>query len=245
MSEKPLAARCVVPAIACKALSVREESRVKCSLGPRDRCRLPHPCPPHNGRAAERGWEPHPAGSPPAGRRDSKGCCGEGLHPCAQPRISRTADVLPKTATPGQERWWVWEGKSWVSPLEHEGLKSVCLGCFIVSQLLARCYSSYFSRLAYTCCALEAVPAPSRCFSLERGNLHALGEGAAQAQRAGVCDPPTLMVPLVFLKLHPRIHTTCGLTEKSTLELIAPSSTFHLLKVNEYLAGNRAGGACL
>lgn len=37
--EKPLAARCVVEAIACKALSVREESRVKCSPGPRDRCR--------------------------------------------------------------------------------------------------------------------------------------------------------------------------------------------------------------
>lgn len=38
MSEKPLAARCVVPAIACKALSAREDSRVERSPGPWDRC---------------------------------------------------------------------------------------------------------------------------------------------------------------------------------------------------------------
>lgn len=39
-SEKPLAACCVVPAIACKALSAREDSRVKCSQGLQDRCSL-------------------------------------------------------------------------------------------------------------------------------------------------------------------------------------------------------------
>lgn len=38
VSEKPLAACCVVPTIACKALSAREDSRVECSPGPWDRC---------------------------------------------------------------------------------------------------------------------------------------------------------------------------------------------------------------
>lgn len=53
------------------------------------------------------------------------------------------------------------------------------------------------------------------------------------------------MVPLPFLKLHPRSHTTCGQTEKLTLELITPSPELHPLKVNESLGGNRAGGAWL
>lgn len=181
----------------------------------------------------------HPPGSGTAKAAAGKGCIP--AHSPGSPEPLMRSQKQP----PQRRRAGGFGVKSWVSPLEHEDLKSVRLGCFTVSQLLARCYSSCFSRLAYTCCALEAVPAPTRCFSLEHGNLRALGEGAAQAQRAGVRDPPTLMVPLVFLKLHPRSHTMCGLTEKSALELSAPPSTFHLLKANEYLGGNRAGGVWL
>lgn len=99
VSEKPLAAHCVVPAIACKALSVREESRVKCSPGPRDRCSpLPASIPalPAQEAKAERrkaSGSSIPAGSPPAGQGGSKGCC--------QGRAASLGDVLPKTDAPG------------------------------------------------------------------------------------------------------------------------------------------------
>ena len=60
-------------------------------------------------------------------------------------------------------------GKNWVSPSEAEVLKSVHLGCFTTSQLLSCRCSIYFSRLAYTCRALEVIPAPSRCLPSQRG----------------------------------------------------------------------------
>lgn len=56
----------------------------------------------------------------------------------------------------------------------------------------------------------------------EHGKPVPLAKGHCRG--AGVYDPPTLMVSLLFLKLHPRSHTICGQTEKLALELIAPSS---------------------
>ena len=60
-------------------------------------------------------------------------------------------------------------GENWVSPSEADALKSAHLVCFTLFQLLARHCSIYFSRLAYSCHALEAVPAPPRCFRLLSG----------------------------------------------------------------------------
>lgn len=124
----------------------------------------------------------------------------------------------------------------------------------MASQVLARSYSIYVSSLAYTCHALEVVPAPplhhvASPWSVGRKAWKTLCPwlrgSAGEARRAGVCDPPTLMVPLPFLKLYPRSHAMCGQTEKLALELIAPFPELHLLKVNESLGGNGAGGAQL
>lgn len=107
-----------------------------------------------------------PAGSPPARQRAEKAAAGKGLQPWAQPRLSQTGDVLPKTATPGQERWWGL-GVSTGSVLWQ--LNWGRLGCSRASQLLSCCYSIYFSRLAYRGHALEITAASSQNLPSECG----------------------------------------------------------------------------
>lgn len=143
MSEKPLAARCVVPAIACKALSVREESRVKCSPGPRDRCSPPPASipalPAREAKAEQRKVSASsiPAGRPPAGQGDSKGCCQGKAASRGTAQTLRSRRCTPKNSHPRTEEVVGFGGENWVSPWEAEALKSVHLDCFMASQLLS------------------------------------------------------------------------------------------------------------
>lgn len=214
VSDKPLAAHCVVPAIACKAPSVREESRVKCSPGPRDRCSPPPASiPALPAPEAQPEQRKAPGSSSPAGRQGrlppGKGCA-HGHSPGSPVAVIQSS---PKTNCPrtvgfrGRTRSVLWRLTRWSQCI------SAALWC-PGSHPVAAPFISAGWLIPVVCQRSFLLRHATSPWSTGRRAWKPLRPGqrgsTGEARRAGVCDPPTLTVPLPFLKRHPRSHTTCG-----------------------------------